>query len=140
MKYKQGMFKPHHPKKYVGDTKVIVYRSWLEFRVMHKLDMDPHVTKWASEEFYVPYKSPLDKKMHRYFVDLFFEKKQNGKTEKFLCEVKPFDQTKPPKSKGKKLLMESATYAVNIAKWQAANKWAKMSGAKFIIITEKDLG
>jgi hypothetical protein len=140
MKYKQGMFKPQNPKKYKGDTKVIVYRSWLEFRVMSKLDMDPTVTKWASEEFYVPYKSPLDKKTHRYFVDLFFEKKQNGKTEKFICEVKPFDQTKPPKSKGKKLLMESMTYAVNIAKWQAANRWAKQSGCKFILWTEKDFG
>jgi len=101
---------------------------------MSKLDVDPTIEKWASEEFYIPYISPIDNRTHRYFVDLFFQKK--GK--KFICEVKPSEQCKPPKSKGKRLLRESATLAVNLAKWKSAAEWAKKRGAKFILWTEKD--
>jgi len=138
-RYRQGWFCPKHSEKYVGDTKKITYRSFLEFRAMAKLDNDPTIVKWASEEIWIPYVNPLDKSSRLYFVDLFFEQKRNGKTQKFLCEVKPWLQTQPPKSKGKRLLKESATLAVNLSKWQAATKWAKEHGASFIIWTERDL-
>lgn len=136
MKYKQGFFNPLHPGKYIGNPKNIVYRSWMEFRVMSKLDRDPTITRWASEEFYIPYIHPLDGKPHRYFVDLFFEK-NTGK--KYICEVKPHSQTQPPKSKGKRLLKEQVTFAINAAKWKAAVEWAKAKGCEFVIWTEKDL-
>lgn len=138
-RYRQGYFSPRNPAKYIGNTENITYRSFLEFRAMAKLDNDPTVVKWASEEIYIPYVNPIDKISHYYFVDLFFEKRYNGKTEKFIVEVKPWTQTQKPKSKGKKLLKESAVLAVNLAKWQAANEWAKKRGAKFVIWTEKDM-
>lgn len=143
-KYVQGAFKPSQPQKYVGNTANIIYRSWLEFRAMHKLDHDPNIIKWASEEFFIPYKHPIDGIMHRYFVDLFFEKRErNGKQQKYICEVKPQSQTKPPinrgKSKMKRYITESATFAINSAKWASAIEWAKRRDCKFIIWTEKDL-
>jgi hypothetical protein len=138
-KYKQGLFRPTNPSKYAGNTQHIIYRSWLEFKAMSRLDNDPTIVKWASEEFYIPYISPIDKLVHRYFVDLFFEKRENTKTQKYICEVKPYDHTQPPKSKGRKLLRETATLATNIAKWQSANKWAKQHGCKFVIWTDRDL-
>lgn len=138
-KFRQGLFRPLNPHKYAGNTEHIIYRSFLEFRVMSKLDADPTIVKWASEEFYIPYVSPLDGRTHRYFVDLFFEKRTNKNTQKYICEVKPYLQTQPPKSKGKRLLKESATLANNLAKWKSANEWAKQRGCKFILWTEQDL-
>ena len=68
MAYK-GKFKPHNPFKYVGDPTNIIYRSLWELRFMRYLDSHPNVTQWASEEITIPYFSPVDKKIHRYFPD-----------------------------------------------------------------------
>jgi hypothetical protein len=38
------------------------------------LDRHKDVTKWNSEEVVIPYRSPLDNKIHRYFTDFFVEK------------------------------------------------------------------
>ena len=140
-RYRQGFFKPSNPKKYVGDVKKIVYRSWLEFRFMSRLDTDPSITKWASEEFFIPYTIPGEKFTRRYFIDLFFEKTIKGKSKKFICEIKPYAQCKPPKKTGtqKRYLTEAAAYNMNSAKWIAAAKWGKERDCKFIIWTEKDL-
>ena len=140
-KYRQGYFKPINPKKYIGDAKNIVYRSWLEFRFMSRLDTDPTITKWASEEFFIPYTIPGERKSRRYFIDLFFEKTINGKSKKFICEVKPHAQCSPPKKTGtqKRYLTEAAAYSMNRAKWKAAIQWGKERDCKFIIWTEKDL-
>jgi hypothetical protein len=142
VRYRQGKFNPKHPKKYVGDTKNIVYRSWLEFKFMSRLDTNPEVTKWASEEFFIPYRIPGENFTRRYFVDLFYEKTVNKISKKFIVEVKPYEQTKPPKQKAgkrKRYLTEAATYNMNAAKWKAAVKWGKERDCKFIIWTEKDL-
>jgi hypothetical protein len=98
---------------------------------------------WASEETIIPYRSPVDDKVHRYFVDVKATFSfPDGSSKTYLIEIKPHAQTLPPKpSRNKKVLMESqATYAVNQAKWDAAMKFCRLSGWEFKILTEYDIG
>ena len=67
--YKQGIFRAFNTKKYKGSTP-IVYRSSLELTVFRWLDNNPNIVSWGSESVVIPYISPTDSKMHRYFVDL----------------------------------------------------------------------
>ena len=83
-KFYQGRFKPDNPQKYKGDSSNIIYRSGWELRLMRYLDKHPHVTRWNSEEIIVPYRSPIDGKMHRYFPDFYVEKVFHGKKEEIL--------------------------------------------------------
>tara|TARA_E500000178_G_scaffold152553_1_gene152276 strand:- start:194 stop:625 length:432 start_codon:yes stop_codon:yes gene_type:complete len=136
----KGLYKPTNPKKYVGDTKMIVYRSLLERRFMRYCDLNEDILYWASEELPVRYFSPLDKKYHRYFPD-FIVKTVKG--DKYMIEIKPSRQVgkpKPPKKKTKAYMRESFEYIKNQAKWSAAEKFCEDKGMKFKIITEKDLG
>jgi len=105
-------------------------------------DRNLNVMEWGSEEIIVPYRSPVDRRIHRYFPD-FYVKSRNreGGFAKRLIEVKPYAQTQPPKRgrKTKKLLKEIATYGVNQAKWKAARTYAKDRGMEFVILTEHEL-
>lgn len=138
--YMQGIFKPRHPEKYKGDVKNIVYRSSWELAYMCRLDKDPNVVSWSSEETIVMYISPIDGKPHRYFLD-FRVKYTNGKT--FIIEIKPASKTKPPKQPKrmtKRFLIEAAEFGVNQAKWQSARDYAAKRGWEFQVLTEKELG
>lgn len=142
MSYK-GMFHPQNPKKYRGDANKIIYRSSWEVRVMKWLDDNPNVIWWASEELPIPYKSPIDQKIHRYFPDFIVRLKQRGGKEKTLIlEIKPESQTKKPvrKRKTARFIQEAATYAINQEKWRAADLFCKEHGWQFRVLTEKDLG
>ena len=142
MSYK-GWFTPKNPKKYKGDPANIVYRSSWELRVMKYLDENKNVVWWASEELPIPYRSPIDQQMHRYFPDFVARIRQiNGKETTMVLEVKPERQTQKPvqKRQTKKFLQEAATYAINQEKWRAADLFCKEHGWQFKIITEKDLG
>ena len=142
MSYK-GMFHPKNPKKYRGDANKIIYRSSWEVRVMKWLDDNPNVIWWASEELPIPYKSPIDQKIHRYFPDFIVRLKQRGGKEKTLIlEIKPESQTKEPvrKRKTARFIQEAATYAINQEKWRAADLFCKEHGWQFKVLTEKDLG
>ena len=136
----KGLFKPTNPKKYVGNTNQIVYRSLLERRFMRYCDTNDDIVFWASEELPVRYYSPLDKKYHRYFPD-FVVKTVNG--DKYMIEIKPYRQAlkpKPPKKKTKSYMRESFEYIKNQAKLSAARKYCEDNNMEFKIITEKDLG
>lgn len=140
--YKQGIYKPQNPQKYKG-TKDPVYRSGYELKFMCWADNHPNVVHWGSECIIIPYISPIDGKMHRYFVDNFVRLKVGNETKTFLVEIKPKDQTKAPILEGRKQktkIYETARWAVNQAKWEAAKAWAKKKGWEFTILTEKELG
>lgn len=147
MAYK-GVFRARNPKKYKGDASNIIYRSRWELKLMMHLDEHPDVIEWSSEEVVIPYKSPIDGRMHRYFVDFYVKKKnRDGKIESVLIEVKPLAQTKAPEvtvTKGQKptrrYINEVMTWGVNSAKWQAAEEFCKDRGWKFVIMTERELG
>ena len=98
----QGFFKPKNPQKYKGDPTDIVYRSSWEFRLMTYLDERKEIVSWGSETIIVPYRSPIDGKIHRYFPDFIVTKiNKEGKKETVIIEVKPFYQTVPPKKTNK---------------------------------------
>ena len=136
----RGLFRPNNPKKYVGNTKQIVYRSLLERRFMRYCDLNDDILYWASEELPVRYYNPLDKKYHRYFPDFVVKTVNN---EKYMIEIKPSRQVakpKPPKKKTKSYMRESFEYIKNQAKWQAAKSYCEDNDLEFKIISEKDLG
>ena len=136
----RGLYRPTNPKKYVGNTKQIVYRSLLERRFMRYCDLNEDILYWASEELPVRYYNPLDKKYHRYFPDFVVKTVNN---DKYMIEIKPSRQAvkpKPPKKKTKSYMRESFEYIKNQAKWQAAKSYCDDNGMQFKLITEKDLG
>ena len=139
-----GRFKPSNPQKYMGNHENIVYRSSWECRVMNWLDKNPSIVSWASEELIIPYKSPVDNRMHRYFPDFVVKVRgQNGKTRTMMLEVKPKKQTKPPEQQRrvtKRYITEVATWGVNQAKWAAATEYCKDRGWEFMLVTEDHLG
>ena len=140
----KGKFRTKNPAKYHGDINNIVYRSLWELRFMKWCDTNPSVMEWGSETVIVPYVSPLDKKVHRYFVDFYIKvKDKTGRVQKYLIEIKPERFTKPPeipKKKTKKFIDEVFQYGVNEAKWNAAFEFCQDRNMKFMILTEKDLG
>jgi hypothetical protein len=141
--YKQGIFTPRDQKKYKGSLPII-YRSGLELKAFRYLDNNPNVITWGSESVVIPYQSPADGKIHRYFVDLVAAlKSKDGTIKKLLIEVKPEKQTLPPivtaKKKQKTLIYEKYQFATNMAKWEAAKAWCKTKGYTFIILNEKHL-
>jgi hypothetical protein len=143
-RYYQGKFKPQNPHKYKGDPTNIIYRSSWELKVLIYFDKHPDVLEYSSEEIVIPYRSPIDGKIHRYFPDFFMRRRdKDGKTKGFLIEVKPKAQTVPPKVQGKptkRYINEVATWGVNSAKWKMAEQYCADRGWDFIKITEDDLG
>lgn len=141
----QGYFKLKNPQKYKGDPTNIVYRSSWELKLMLYLDSNKQIVSWGSEEIIIPYRSPIDGKIHRYYPDFIVTKiNKEGKKETALIEVKPYVQTKPPEIpknvNSKKFLLEVKTWGMNEAKWKAANEYCKDRGWTFHIFTEKELG
>tara|TARA_X000001382_G_scaffold128396_2_gene117992 strand:+ start:1556 stop:2020 length:465 start_codon:yes stop_codon:yes gene_type:complete len=132
-----------NPTKYIGDPTNIICRSLWERRVCKYLDENKSVSRWGSEELAIPYYSPVDRKMHRYFPDFIAEiMNKNGSVKTYIVEVKPKKQTEPPKKpkrKRKSYIQESLTYIVNTEKWKAAEEYCKKNGWEFIILTEDDI-
>jgi hypothetical protein len=139
-----GKFSPKNTNKYLGDPTNIWYRSLWERRVMVYLDENSNVIEWSNEEIIIPYLSPVDNKIHRYFPDFFVRlRNKQGLIESTIIEVKPSSQTKPPKMQKRttrKYITEVMTWGVNEAKWKAADIYCKDRGWKFVVVTEKDLG
>jgi len=135
----RGKFTPKHPEKYVGDVKNIVYRSLWERNTFRWIDTQSSIVYWNSEEIVLPYVCETDKKVHRYYLDLWFET-QGGDT--YIIEIKPKGQTKPPKTpqrKTRRYIKESLTYVKNQSKWKAASEFALDRGWKFEVWTEDTL-
>lgn len=150
MSYK-GRFRPTNPGKYKGDPSNIIYRSMWEFKFFRFADLHPDIIWWQSEEIAIPYMSPIDNKVHRYFPDVILMKKVgDDKYETIMIEIKPKSQTSPPDiSKrnntptgrvSRRYLKEVKTYGINEAKWKAAQKYCDERGWKFQIMTEQHLG
>ena len=143
MTYK-GKYIPKNPQKYKGNPSQIIYRSLWERRFMVYCDRNDRVIEWGSEEVIVPYRSPWDGKIHRYFPDFYIKIKQSsGGVKKFIIEVKPEYQckqpNKTPKKRTRKWYKEVQTYGINQAKWKSAIDWCANRGMEFKILTEKHL-
>lgn len=138
-----GKFTPKNPAKYIGKFPILFRSSW-EWKLMRYFDFQPAVVKWNSESLIITYMDPTrNNTMHRYIVDFTCTiKDKNGNMQNYIVEVKPHSQSVMP-IKGRKAhhtyVNECIIYARNVAKWKFASEYASKKGAKFIVLTEKDL-
>lgn len=140
----KSRYKPEYPKKYKGDPNNIICRSSWERKFARWCDLNESVLEWGSEEFFIPYVSPIDNRVHRYFPDFIIKVREStGEIKRYVIEVKPKKQTIPPtktpKKKNKTWINEVKTYAVNEAKWKAAKEFCDDHMIEFKIITEENL-
>jgi len=140
----QGKYRPINPQKYKGDVTNIIYRSSWERKFLQYCDMNENILEYSSEEIALPYRSPIDNRIHRYFPDFYIKvKESSGKIKKYIIEIKPKKQTIEPqvkKRKTKSYIYEVYEYAKNRAKWKAAEEFCKDRLWEFKVLTEEDLG
>lgn len=140
----KSRYRPEYPQKYKGNLDNIICRSSWERKFCRWCDLNENVLEWGSEEFWIPYRSPVDNRVHRYFPDFIIKiKEETGRVKTYIIEVKPKKQTVPPTKKSrvtKSYLNEVKTYAVNQAKWKAADEFCKDRMIEFKVITEDELG
>ena len=122
MSYK-GKYYPRYPKKYKGDPRNIIYRSLWERKFMNYCDLTETISEWQSEEFWIPYRSPIDNRIHRYFPDFFVKYiDKQGKKRTLVVEVKPKKETKMPnvnpKKRTKSWAQSVQTYAIHYNHYQ----------------------
>ena len=137
-------YQPKNTQKYVGNPTNIIYRSLWERKFMIYCDTNENILEWGSEELAIPYRSPVDGKIHRYFPDFYIKVKEpDGSIKKYLIEIKPHKQTMPPKKpqrQTKGYIYEVYEYAKNQSKWEAATEYCKDRGWTFKILSENELG
>ena len=140
----KSKYKPIPPKKYQGNPNNIICRSSWERKFCQWCDRKENVISWASEEISIPYVSPKDNRIHRYYPDFLIKVREyNNRIQTYVVEVKPKKQTLPPKPRKrvtKSYIYECTTYAVNQAKWKAASEFCKDNRINFKIVTEDELG
>jgi hypothetical protein len=132
-KWKQGVYQIKNVNKYMGSgtskTNTAIYRSSWERIVFEYLDLDESITLWGSEKYVIPYLYSIDNKLHRYFVDIYYETSSGLK---YLIEIKPKSKLKRP-TKNIKNITE---YIQNHDKWKYAKQFADDKGMIFAIWTE----
>ena len=134
-----GKYKIKKPEKYIGDTDDVNYRSLWEKAAFRWCERNPRVKKWGSEVVKLDYLCGTDKRVHKYFVDLFIEWSDGSKS---IVEIKPEREQKPPvkrKRQTKKYIQEAMAYVRNESKWRVASAWAKKMGYKWEIWGESAL-
>jgi hypothetical protein len=143
--YKQGLYIPKYPDKYMGDVNNIIFRSSWELEVFDFCDNNPNIICWSSEEIKIPYIKPTfdgrGAKHAFYYPDIYVEYyNSNGAVIKEIIEIKPYKQTIPTRARTQKnRLYESKIYAVNQEKWKYAKIWCMERGIRFNLMTEKDI-
>lgn len=102
--------------------KEMEYRSGWEFEFMKALDTDPNVKSYGYETLIIPYlKNPRARKASKYFPDFIIEY-QDGST--VIVEIK-----------SSSFLLRK----VNLAKWEACERYCNSKGWKFEVMTEVEL-
>lgn len=139
----KGKYKVKNPAKYRGDMHNVTYRSSWELKLMNWCDTNESVLEWGSEVAVIPYISPVDNKVHRYFVDFYMKiRDKHGVDQKYLVEVKPKKFTQEPvkpRRVTKQFIDEVFNYGVNQAKWKAAREFCEDRRWKFVVLTEDEL-
>lgn len=118
---------------------------------MRRLDSSPSVLEWSSESVVIPYNDKTQGrppgKFRRYIPDFLVKKiDARGVQETLLIEVKPAKESpmhsRPVRGKKteRKFIAEATTWVRNECKWEAAKRFCKQRGWKFVVLTERDLG
>ena len=136
-RFAKGKFSPKNQEKYVG-LKNPTYRSSWEHAFMRLCDEHPNVAKWASESIKIPYRHPFTGKYTVYVPDFFIVyTDKNGRKNAELVEVKPKSQTNM--NDAGKSFAKKKQVALNMAKWEAANAYAKQNKIRFRVLSEEQL-
>lgn len=125
-----------HPEKYKGRRPITLRSNFERKFAKFRLDGNPQVEEWTSEDIRIPYIFELSGRKHSYYPDFYF-KLVDGR--EYVIEIKPYYQTQPPKRKNPEKL---AAYIKNCNKWDACEDFVntlKKQGRniQFGIITEK---
>ena len=164
--YYQTYFKPKNPSKCINLNMVESFkgisnsnikkdslgkppfaRSSYENRMFTWLDLNKNVVSWGSEIIVVEYINDNDRKLHKYWLDVYMEMRHSdGIVRKHIVEVKPKKKLVPPKlpkNKTKKAMfnyeMAMAEYVQNQCKWKFAKRWADSNNMVFSVVTEEEL-
>ena len=135
-KYANGKYTVKNPEKYMG-KKLPTYRSSWEFAFMNFCDNNPAVLNWTSESVKIPYYNPVSGKNTIYvpdFLIVYVDANQKQHTE--VVEVKPSTETTMESARSYR---DKLSVAINMAKWAAADAWARANGMRFRVITEYDI-
>lgn len=138
-----GQFIPRNPKKYCGGYPILIRSSW-ERMYAQWLDMTPAIVKWSSENISIKYYDPVQGRTRRYYPDFYIMVDEgDGKYGKYIVEIKPLHETKPPRKTAKKskktFRHQQATYITNQAKFKAGREYCDKIGMEFKVVTEKKL-
>ena len=113
------------------------YRSSWEFTFMSFCDNNPAVINWVSEGVKIPYFNPVSGKQTIYvpdFLVVYIDANQRQHTE--LVEIKP---SKESTMESAKSYRDKLSVAINMAKWAAADSWARANNMRFRVVTEFDI-
>ena len=135
-KYASGKYTVKNPEKYIG-KRAPTYRSSWEFTFCSFCDNNPAVVQWASEAITIPYRNPVSGKNTIYIPDflvIYEDKNQKKHTE--LVEIKPSTETTMESAKSYR---DKLMVAINMAKWAAADNWARANNIRFRVVTEFDI-
>ena len=106
--------------------------------------MNNSIISWASEEFSIPYVSPKDNRVHKYYPDYLIKvKEKNDKIKTYVVEVKPYKQTRPPKPKVAKqnhILLSVLPMQSIKQSGKLQNEFCEDHRIEFKVVTEKELG
>ena len=135
-KWAQGIYEVKNPDKYVGNNKP-KYRSGWELSFMRFCDTNENVLQWASESINIPYRHPLTGKQTIYVPDfLVVYKTKNNTVKAEVVEIKPSTETTMESARSYR---DKLSVAINMAKWAAADNWARANNMRFRVITEYDI-
>jgi hypothetical protein len=135
-KYASGKYQVKNPEKYMG-KRLPNYRSSWEFTFMSFCDNNPAVINWVSEGVKIPYYNPVSGKQTIYvpdFLVVYVDANQRQHTE--LVEIKP---SKEATMESARSYRDKLSVAINMAKWAAADSWARANNMRFRVVTEFDI-
>jgi len=135
-KYATGKYTVKNAEKYIG-KRAPTYRSSWEFTFCAFCDNNPAVLNWASEAITIPYFNPVSGKNTVYvpdFLVVYVDANQKKHTE--LVEIKPSTETTMESARSYR---DKLSVAINMAKWAAADSWARANNMRFRVVTEYDI-
>ena len=135
-KYASGKYQVKNPEKYMG-KRLPSYRSSWEYTFMSFCDNNPAVINWVSEGVKIPYYNPVSGKQTIYvpdFLVVYIDANQRQHTE--LVEIKPSTETTMESARSYR---DKLMVAINMAKWAAADSWARANNMRFRVVTEYDI-
>jgi hypothetical protein len=135
-KYASGKYLVKNVDKYMG-KRAPTYRSSWEYTFCTFCDNNPAVIQWASEAITIPYRNPVSGKQTVYvpdFLVVYEDKNQKKHTE--LIEIKPSTEVTMESAKSYR---DKLMVAINMAKWAAADSWARANNIRFRVVTEYDI-